>query len=214
MKTNFLKPFLKIFVILTLVSFLFYNCKEDVNPPVESFTIQQRLNKGETPSQIYNSDTTLLDSLYGKTYQGGLIFYLNTTNGTGLVAAPSNQSTGAEWGCRGTEISGADGTAIGTGAQNTIDIEADCTTLGTAADICANLTLGGFSDWFLPSKDELNKMYINLKMNGFGGFLSYNYWSSTEGSSSNAWIQNFNYDYQGNYDKKGCNIHVRCVRSF
>ena len=82
----------------------------------------------------------------------------------------------------GIAISGADGTAIGTGAQNTIDIEADVLITGTAADICANLTLGGYNDWFLPSKDELNEMYLNLGqqcLEGFGGFVNY-YWSSTE----------------------------------
>ena len=73
----------------------------------------------------------------GDTHQGGIVFWLDG-NGGGLIAAPTDQSTGVEWGCHGTSISGADGTGIGTGAQNTIDIEAGCTTTGIAADICAN----------------------------------------------------------------------------
>jgi hypothetical protein len=154
----------------------------------------------------------------GDTHQGGIVFYLDG-NGGGLIAAPTDQSTGAEWGCSGTNISGADGTAIGTGAQNTIDIEAGCTTPGTAADICANLTLGGYSDWFLPSQDELNEMYLNigqgnvLGLGNVGGFANYYYWSSTEGAPNNAWVQGFYDGYQYNTNKSTTYI-VRAVRAF
>ena len=157
----------------------------------------------------------------GDTYQGGIVFYIFQQGDAGYVAgqvnglivAPSDQSSGAEWGCYGTTISGADGTAIGTGNQNTIDIEAGCTTSGTAADICANLTLGGYSDWFLPSKDELNEMYLNLHQQGLGGFATYVYWSSTEIDYVSAWGQDFNFGFQfGNfkYDFSA----VRAIRAF
>jgi hypothetical protein len=154
----------------------------------------------------------------GDTYQGGIIFYLDG-NGGGLIAAPTDQSTGAQWGCYGTNISGAAGTAIGTGAQNTIDIEAGCTTVGTAADICANLTLGGYSDWFVPSKDELNLMYQNigqgdaLGVGNVGGFAPWYYWSSTETDGNNAWIHGFSNGIQLYYGKS-FTYNVRAVRTF
>ena len=131
-----------------------------------------------------------------------------------LEAAPSDQSPKPEWGCYGYSISGADGTAVGTGEQNTIDIEAGCTTPGTAADICANLSLGGYSDWFLPSKDELNLMYENLKVFGVGGFADNVYWSSSElYVYLNAWIQSFGNGGQAN-GPKNATIRVRAVRAF
>ena len=154
----------------------------------------------------------------GDTYQGGIIFYLDG-NGGGLIAAASDFSGYQEWGCYGTLISGADGTAIGTGNQNTIDIEAGCTTAGTAADICANYTDGTYSDWFLPSKDELNEMYSNigqgnvLGLGNVGGFANYIYWSSTEFDSSLAWFQFFTSGGQHN-DYKDLYYNVRAVRAF
>jgi hypothetical protein len=131
-----------------------------------------------------------------------------------LEAAPSDQSPKLEWGCYGEAISGADGTAVGTGEQNTIDIETGCTTPGTAADICANLSLGGYSDWFLPSKDELNLMYENLYLEGVGGFADTNYWSSSElYFYLNAWVQSFGGGGQFDAAKK-YTYQVRAVRAF
>ena len=134
-------------------------------------------------------------------------------NGGGLIAAPSDQSSGAEWGCWGTVISGADGIVIGTGTQNTIDIEAGCTTSGIAADICANYTDGTYSDWFLPSKDELDMMYLNLHQQGFGGFATYGYWSSSEFDDFSAWGQYF-YDGFQYFGYKNDSNYVRAVRAF
>tara|TARA_R110002074_G_scaffold145876_1_gene295075 strand:- start:549 stop:1616 length:1068 start_codon:yes stop_codon:yes gene_type:complete len=148
----------------------------------------------------------------GDTHQGGIIFYLDG-NGGGLIAAPSDQEQG-EWGCYGTAISGANGTAIGTGNQNTIDIEAGCITSGTAADICANLTLNGYSDWFLPSKEELNKMWLNLHRQSLGGFDNWSYWSSTEYDNSDAWKQYFGNDLQIQAVFKEHPFSVRAIRAF
>jgi hypothetical protein len=157
----------------------------------------------------------------GDLHQGGYIFYLDG-NGGGLIAASTYESP-TEWGCQGTEITGADGTAIGTGAQNTIDIVAGCSTSTwtspIAADICANLSLNGYSDWFLPSMDELNLMYLNigsgnaLGLGNIGSFVGGYHWSSTEISYNNAWFQDFNNGNQVNAGKDAI-ARVRAVRAF
>jgi len=163
-----------------------------------------------------NNNTSAL--AIGDTHEGGIVFWLDG-NGGGLIAAASDQSSGEEWGCTGTDIPGADGAAIGTGAQNTIDIEAGCTTSGTAADICANLTIGGYSDWFLPSKDELNQMYLNigqgnaLGLGNIGGFATDYYWSSTESDSNYAWYLLF-FDGLQSGSNKIETIGVRAIRDF
>ena len=151
---------------------------------------------------------------------GGLIFYDKggfTDGWQYLEAAPTDQDYNGdytvEWGCLETEITGADGTAVDTGEQNTIDIEAGCTTAGTPADICANLSIGAFDDWFLPSQDELNLMYENLKVSGLGGFADSGYWSSSEGYAGIAWGQDFYYGFQ-HYYYKFYTLRVRAVRAF
>ena len=154
----------------------------------------------------------------GCSYQGGIIFYLDSTGQHGLIAAKSDQSTGAIWGYYGSYIIGADGTAIGAGQQNTIDIEDGCTIVGTAADICANLILEGYSDWFLPSIDELSIMYYNIgqgSSENIGDFSISHYWSSTEVSDMDAYVFRFEYGNANatNYGKNAP-MNVRAVRAF
>ena len=184
----------KLLYTLLAVSIIFSACEEDTPLPA--------------PNNNNNSALAI-----GDTHQGGIIFYLDG-NGGGLIAALTDQGSDVLWGCEEISISGADGTAIGTGNQNTIDIESGCTTGGIAADICANLTLGGYSDWFLPSKDELNEMYVNLHQQGLGDFNNYNYWSSTEFDGGKAWFQDFIDGVQAIFDKNYGTFYVRAVRAF
>jgi len=128
------------------------------------------------------SFTTLASLTIGNTYQGGIVFYITAptagaTSGTaGIISKTADMAGTGQWGCYGTAISGADGTAIGTGNQNTIDIHnAACAHVSTAANYCYDLTDGTYSDWFLPSYNELNLMI----MNGF--------WTSSEINSNQAY---------------------------
>jgi len=128
----------------------------------------------------------------------------------GLIAAPFDQGY-TQWGCSGTEILGADGWSIGTGAQNTIDIETNCTIADIAAKLCSELELNGYSDWYLPSKDELFRLCSNKT--AIGGFASAYYWSSTEANSTNAWNMDFGSGRQGSPSKNNL-CYMRAVRSF
>lgn len=148
---------------------------------------------------------------YGTNHEGGLVFY-NDGNGGGLVCAPSEQSTGAPWGCSGIYLS-ASGSAIGTGEANTNAIVNGCSTQGIAAEICLNLSLNSYSDWFLPSIVELALMNTNLHSNGLGGFTQTVYWSSTEEGNNSAKVRNFYWWNDQGYNKTD-NAYVRAVRNF
>jgi hypothetical protein len=110
---------------------------------------------------------------------GGIVFHITDGGLHGLEAAPEDQAA-AEWGCRWAVLPGADGTAIGTGAQNTTDILARCLQENIAAQIADDYVLNGYDDWFLPSKDELNLIYENMYLTGLSDFSGTHYWSSTE----------------------------------
>lgn len=121
-------------------------------------------------------------------------------------------------------------TGIGEGYDNTkilVDAMKDAayrnsSGTGTTADYAARLCdvleyeVNGevFTDWFLPSKDELNLMYKNLHNEGLGSFASnFTYWSSSEYSADNAWEQRVYSGYQDNYYRDYAD-RVRPVRAF
>jgi len=155
----------------------------------------------------------------GDSYGGGIVAYILQSGDPGyvadeqhgLIAATADQSTGIQWYNGTYVVTGATGTAIGTGQANTTAIVNIQGAGSYAAKLCHDLTVGGYNDWFLPSKDELDKLYTNKV--AIGGFAGYGYWSSSELSAGYAWGQYFLNGYQYD-DPKYFSYRVRAVRAF
>ena len=156
----------------------------------------------------------------GMSFQGGIIAYINETGLHGLIAATEDQSDYMIWNNypkAGDLLTGASGTAIGTGKSNTdlivaVQGAAQGPEYGYAALLCYDYETGGYSDWFLPSKDELNELYKNRV--AIGGFDNDYYVSSSEVGKSGVWCQEFqNNGEQDAYTKTGY-YRVRAVRYF
>jgi hypothetical protein len=152
---------------------------------------------------------------------GGIVFYdkgFYSNDWRYLEAAPVETEFTAVWGAYGVNIIGT-GPALGSGKGNTSIIVERLGTLGEsgcAAQLCARMNFSGFSDWFLPSKDELDLMYKNLKQKNAGEFgTKISYWSSTQANNESAWYQNFGNGRQFNYGNYKYNAFlVRAIRSF
>jgi len=151
---------------------------------------------------------------------GGIIIYIDEANDfiwDYLEAAPIEQSSSQGWIADSllqyNKINVINtSTDIGTGSANTDAIIAHAGQAESAAKTCRDYTGGGFTDWFLPSKDELNLMYEQkeiIRDISIGGF----YWSSSEDSQYNAWFQMFQTGHQLNYPKNS-RVGIRAIRAF
>jgi len=190
----------------------------------------------ENISQQFEKDRVKI----GSQYAGGIVFYLDESNNHGMVAAEKDQEIprlkkgniligkGAvvcEWGDKG-EINTK--TDVGQGKWNTKLIAEQFSNtfaevgyfskkvpVTTFAKFCYELSLNGYSDWFLPSKDELNLMYLNLHKKNIGGFMESMYVSSSSFSSERAWLLSFQNGSYLPFDKSFLiTILVRPARAF
>ena len=166
----------------------------------------------------------------GTPYGGGMVSYILQPGDPGyvagethgLIAAAEDQAEGIQWALpafQTTAVGGATGTAIGTGLANTNAIIAQNGAGSYAAAIAAACTDGGYHDWYLPSQDELNEVYVNLAEARIGNFGDVDYWSSSQVADSDggplAWCQQLDPGMGGFELAAKKEYHwVRAVRAF
>ena len=175
---------------------------------------------------------TVANITIGMNYRGGKLAYVLQSGDSGydanvphgLIAATADQHTGIVWITGGsTQTSWVNGsgyggtsTALGTGQANTNAMKNQSGYDGGAAKVCDDYVntdtgSGVYTNWYLPSQDELNKLYLNRV--AIGGFAATYYWSSSENLAGKAWLQHFVNGVQNDVDKD-TTFYVRAVRAF
>ena len=150
----------------------------------------------------------------GDELQGG--YYMGQLGGYYLICAPiAGQYDGTlQWKTINTTTANTDSTTDG--HANTAAMVVAGIAAHPAGKFCVDLTIDGYSDWYLPSKDELNLLYTNhaaLEAAGAGSFIDNYYWSSSEDTPTNAWFQHF-YNGGQTTPNKSSYYYVRAISRY
>lgn len=153
----------------------------------------------------------------GDYYQGGYVFYIlqpgdpgySSTTCHGLIS--SGITATSAWGCSGDLLSGCDGYNYGDGANNSFQIDTQCTQVN-AARLCRQVTLAGYSDWYLPSSNEAQQFLIGYVYSGAN--RAYSYWSSTQLSSTISYAVRYTGIYELYLENKTSAIYYTPIRKF
>jgi general secretion pathway protein G len=133
----------------------------------------------------YNCPSGLTTADAGCYCGGGILFYVDLADNTYYLAAPSDWYGGgadptAVW---SSVQQGVYQTAIGIGRDNTAAMLVTDATVGIAPQLADHYSDGTYSDWYLPSRDELSLTYTNLGAYSLGGFFGTYYLSSSQSAS-------------------------------
>jgi len=204
-----------------------------LNPLTTYFAKSFIVNKaGTSYGPVVSFATAAPPITVGSVYGSGVVYYILRSGDLGydanvqhgLIAATTDQSSAVVWAKTNTNI-GATAENIGTGLSNTNLIIANQGNTGTyGAKIARDYTGGGYTDWFLPSAQELHQLYLAASLLGANALGSNAYYlSSTEYSTTNFIYEGTMGDYyktpgNGAYPagttKTNNPLRVRAIRSF
>jgi len=211
-----------LYLSICSVGFIVFSCSKEEEPipiPINEpnnivlVNIQDSLNNNVPITDLLTQFP--VDSLFGKTYQGGLIFYITTFNNFGLIVAPYDQGYKPWENPLNWTPTGANLSYPGGGQMNTTTIVNILGAGDYAAYLCDTLTINGYSDWYLPNTNEFKSMFDNLFIKNIGNFTDGTiYWTSLEYNNGNAYVSNIGTGHGQSSKGKDSHKHVRAARIF
>lgn len=213
-------------IALFLLGLMFIgtSCKKNNQEPADptdptdptsdiSLQIQQELDEGKDFYDMVTEYGTT--ALYGKKYEGGLIYHIDVSESWGYVVSETELSTSARWGCPGLWMVETWYSGIGSDGTNSVIIIMDCMEGGIAAGLCRGSELGGYDNWNLPTTGSMSAIYERIASKDIGNFSNDLYWTSTGRNDDQDRAFAFSFETGNETPKnRGDEYSVRAVRKF